>query len=32
MVWNEIKGREYLIRSYYDKLGIRRQASIGRPL
>ena len=29
MVWNEIKGREYLIRSYYDKLGIRRQASIG---
>ena len=29
MVWNEIKGREYLIRSYYDKAGLRRQASIG---
>ena len=29
MVWNEIKGREYLVRSYYDKTGIRRQSSIG---
>jgi hypothetical protein len=29
MIWNEIKGREYLIRSHYDKSGIRRQTSIG---
>jgi hypothetical protein len=29
MVWNEIKGREYLLRSAYDKAGIRRQSSIG---
>jgi hypothetical protein len=29
MVWNEIKGREYLVRSAYDKAGIRRQSSIG---
>jgi hypothetical protein len=29
MVWNEIKGRQYLVRSAYDKTGIRRQSSIG---
>lgn len=29
MVWNEIKGREYLVRSSYDKKGIRRQSSLG---
>jgi len=29
MVWNEIKGRQYLVRSFYDKAGIRRQSSIG---
>lgn len=29
MVWNEIKGREYLVRSSYDKTGIRRQTSLG---
>ena len=29
MVWGESKGREYLVRSYYDKAGIRRQTSIG---
>lgn len=29
MVWNTVKGRQYLVRSYYDKLGIRRQSSIG---
>lgn len=29
MVWNEIKGREYLVRSAYDKEGIRRQTSLG---
>ncbi len=29
MIWSEIKGREYLIRSHYDKSGIRRQTSLG---
>jgi hypothetical protein len=29
MVWNEIKGRQYLVRSFYDKAGIRRQSSLG---
>jgi hypothetical protein len=29
MVWNTIKGREYLLRSAYDKSGIRRQTSLG---
>jgi hypothetical protein len=29
MVWNRIRGREYLVRSSYDKAGIRRQSSIG---
>jgi hypothetical protein len=29
MVWNTIKGRQYLVRSAYDKSGIRRQSSIG---
>jgi hypothetical protein len=29
MVWIEAKGRDYLVRSCYDKSGIRRQASIG---
>jgi hypothetical protein len=29
MIWNRIKGREYLVRSSYDKAGIRRQSSIG---
>lgn len=30
MVWGQSKGREYLVRSYYDKAGVRRQTSIGR--
>jgi hypothetical protein len=29
MVWNEIKGGEYLVRSHYDPSGIRRQTSLG---
>jgi len=29
MVWADIKGREYLLRSSYDKTGIRRQTSLG---
>jgi hypothetical protein len=29
MSWSEIKGRQYLVRSAYDKSGIRRQSSIG---
>lgn len=29
MVWRTIKGRQYLLRSSYDKSGIRRQSSIG---
>jgi hypothetical protein len=29
MVWSKIKGREYLVRSHYDKSGIRRQVSLG---
>jgi len=30
LVWNEVKGEEYLIRSYYDSSGNRRQTSEGR--
>lgn len=29
MVWAEVKGRQYLIRSGYDKAGLRRQTSLG---
>jgi hypothetical protein len=29
MVWTEIKRREYLVRSHYDKSGVRRQTSLG---
>ena len=29
MVWTQIKGREYLVRSHYDKRGVRRQISLG---
>jgi hypothetical protein len=29
MVWSEIKGRDYLVRSHYDKSGVRRQTSLG---
>jgi hypothetical protein len=29
MVWNTIKDHQYLVRSSYDKSGIRRQSSIG---
>jgi hypothetical protein len=29
MVWTKIKGHEYLVRSHYDKSGIRRQVSLG---
>jgi hypothetical protein len=29
MGWTESKGHEYLLRSYYDKTGIRRQSSLG---
>lgn len=29
MVWTEIKGREYLVRSHYAKAGVRRQTSLG---
>jgi hypothetical protein len=29
MTWTEIKGHEYLIRSHYDKSGVRRQTSLG---
>jgi hypothetical protein len=29
MVWTEAKGHSYLARSYYDKAGLRRQASLG---
>lgn len=29
MIWNQISGREYLVRSSYDKRGIRRQSSLG---
>ncbi len=29
MVWAKIKGREYLVRSRYDKSGVRRQTSLG---
>jgi hypothetical protein len=29
MVWTQIKGREYLVRSYYGKSGVRRQTSLG---
>lgn len=30
MVWDETKGHEYLLRSYYDDRGRRRQKSLGR--
>jgi hypothetical protein len=30
MVWTEIKGRDYLVRSQYDTSGVRRQTSLGR--
>lgn len=30
MVWEETKGQEYLLRSYYDEQGKRRQKSLGR--
>jgi hypothetical protein len=29
VVWIEVKGREYLARSYYDKAGRRKQTSLG---
>lgn len=29
MVWNAVKGRQYLVRSGYDKAGLRRQVSLG---
>jgi hypothetical protein len=29
MVWNDVNGREYLVRSAYDKSGTRRQTSLG---
>ncbi|MGY2804161.1 GSU2403 family nucleotidyltransferase fold protein [Bradyrhizobium sp. USDA 4506] len=29
LTWLQSKGREYLVRSYYDKAGLRRQASLG---
>ena len=29
MVWTRIKGRDYLVRSYYDTSGVRRQISLG---
>jgi hypothetical protein len=29
MVWTEVKSRQYLVRSAYDKTGLRRQTSIG---
>ncbi len=29
MVWKKIHGRDYLVRSYYGKSGIRRQTSLG---
>lgn len=29
MVWARTKGRDYLVRSYYDTFGIRRQISLG---
>jgi hypothetical protein len=29
MVWKDINGREYLVRSHYAKSGIRRQTSLG---
>lgn len=29
MVWKRIDGRDYLVRSYYGKSGVRRQTSLG---
>lgn len=29
MVWKEINGRDYLVRSHYSKSGVRRQTSLG---
>lgn len=30
MIWGEVQGKEYLLRSYYDEHGRRRQTSLGR--
>jgi hypothetical protein len=30
MIWGEVQGKEYLLRSYYDEHGSRRQTSLGR--
>jgi len=30
MVWTQLKGRDYLVRSAYGKSGVRRQTSLGR--
>jgi hypothetical protein len=30
LVWQEVKGQEYLVRSYYDDSGNRRQKSVGK--
>jgi len=30
MVWTDVKGREYLVRSGYGKSGVRRQTSLGQ--
>src|SRR5262245_3518801 len=30
MVWEETKGTQYLLRSYYDEKGSRRQKSLGK--
>lgn len=29
LTWVESKGHEYLVRSYYDKAGLRKQSSLG---
>ena len=29
MTWTQMRGRDYLIRSHYDKSGVRRQTSLG---
>lgn len=29
MGWKKIRGQDYLVRSYYDKSGVRRQTSLG---
>jgi hypothetical protein len=30
MIWGDVQGKEYLLRSYYDEHGRRRQTSLGR--